>query len=102
MESPQLTVEQIEVCDKFEALLRELRTGPVTSITASLVQGSPSASAHDRFEAFIGQYEAPRTIAGKLQCALDQVHAANPSEVERRAKRAADLRAELAKLDEAA
>lgn len=89
------------ICDQFQALLERVCVGPVKNASASYLTESarpfPSAGAQDKYRAYCGDYE-PRNIGKQLVDALDRLYAENPSEEERKARRIAEMRAELASL----
>lgn len=98
-----LTADERETCAKFEVLLKRLVVGPVTSVTVSYISrgngtGFLSSSAQDKHEAFFAPHEIA-DMAGRLANCITQVHAANPSEEVRRAKRIAELKADLERLE---
>ena len=85
--------------DAAEAVMRKHRTGPVTSISLSCNRFGFSAYAHDKLEAFTCDGAAGKSLADRLQHALNKVHDANPDEETRKAKRIADLREQLSRLE---
>lgn len=98
----KLTTDEIETCERFERLLKSLRTGPVCCVSVSCGQGYISAFAHDRYAAHSGDRGQNTRLAESLQSALDKVHEANPDGRTAREKRVAELQAELAQLQKEA
>lgn len=92
-----LTPEDRAALDAAEAVMRKYRTGPVTCLSFGANRLGFSAYAHDKHEAFSGA--RGETIADILQDALNQVHSANPDEEARKAKRIAELRELLSRLE---
>lgn len=104
----ELTPADIDICDQFEALLKRLVTGTdrMSSASASWISRNPShawpnASVQDAHEAFSGDFEH-RTLASQLQNALAKFDAVHLTDEERKAKRIAELKADLARLEQAA
>jgi len=102
-----LTPDDIDLCDSFQALLKRIVYGNGGCVAASvswIANGAfrpfPTASVSDIHECFIADYE-PRRIAAQLQESIDKLRAANPNEEDRKAKRVADLKAELERLEAA-
>lgn len=94
-----LTPEDRAAIDAAEAVMRKYHTGPVAALSLSMNRLSVSASAHDQHEAFCSAYSRKATLADRLQDALNQVHSANPDEEARKAKRIAELREQLSRLE---
>lgn len=101
-----LTADEIALCDQFQAFMRSLFVDGMTYVGVTAYSSRHDfygASVHDDHEAF-----APSgfgTVAENIQACLNQFHAAHPPEKtadEIKAERIANLRAQLAKLEQAA
>jgi hypothetical protein len=102
MAAHQLTDAERDLCDRFEAFLKSLMTPAHSSVSVSYIRNFVTASCQDGYQAYSGDYDAGPSLADRLQSALDQHGANHLNDEERRARRLADLRAELAKLEQAA
>ncbi len=102
-----LTDADLELCNEFQALLKRVVTGNDAMVHAGVgwIDRSgapfPTADVQDEYRAYSSDYEL-RSIGLQLQNAIDQFRAENPSEEERKAKRIAELKADLARLEQAA
>lgn len=92
-----ITPEDRAAIDAAEAVMRKYRTGPVTCLSFSMNRLGCSAYAHDKHEAFAG--DDGKSIADLFESALNKVHEANPDEEARKAKRIAELREQLSRLE---
>lgn len=94
-----LTDEDRAALDAAEAVMRKHRTGPVTTISLSCSTYGFGAYVHDKHEAFGCDGAVGKSLADRLQQALSKVRDANPDEETRKAKRIADLREQLSRLE---
>lgn len=107
MKTYNLTKADLKLCDEFQALLKRVVSGNdgMVSTSVSWIARSelpfPSASVQDGYEAFSGDIGSD-SIGQRLQCAIDKFRERNPSEEERKAKRIAELKADLARLESVA
>lgn len=77
MAAYQLSREDRDLCDKFEALMQKAKRNGVTCLSVSHGIGHISAAAHNSCEAFTSDYESGKRLSDKIQTALNRHGAAN-------------------------
>jgi hypothetical protein len=96
----KFTPDEVALVERFERLLRSKLTGPVTSLTVGVHRrpfDGNTCYAHDAYGCYFGEYGL--TLTARLESALRQAYAANPSEEERKAQEIAALKERLARLE---
>lgn len=101
-----LTPEDRALLEASAAIMQRLVAGPVCSVGITFIGGDRakrgffSISASDVHESFSGAYGSkPADVSASVEEALNKVHEANPDEEARKAKRIAELREQLSRLE---
>jgi len=92
----KLTQEQRRICDKFEAMCRELQVGQIKTISAYVSNNYGSVFVHGNYGNCYSDRLTGAGIADRLQSSLDEFTENNPSECEAAKRRVAALEADLA------
>ncbi len=92
----KLTTEHRRICDKFEAMCRELQVGQIKTISATVSNNYGRVFVHGNYGNCAPDRLTCAGIADRLQSAIDLFYAENPSECEMAKREAAELEADLA------
>ena len=92
-----LTAADRELCDQFEGLLNGIVKSGCKNVSITQHQTFVSAHCQDEYRAYF--YNDGKTLAERLQSCLNVFGRENLTDEERKARRIAELRADLDRLE---